>query len=182
VGRLAAATTEEGRLRTVTIAVVTARLASAIGSLAVTLAGSTRLLLAAVAFAAAHRLHASELVAHAFGLVLSVFLVTGGATSAPVVVGLWDLQHVNFVVWTRIRPRAWKGEKRILTRLGIGGTLLLVVARLRGELGALHVGLVLGRLVYCVAVHVGLLHTGVVAGFDLGDEVGVHRFWWVGVW
>jgi hypothetical protein len=55
-------------------------------------------------------------------------------------------------------------------------------ARLSGVLGLLHVSLVRRLLVHGVAVHVGLLHAGVVVGVDLGDEVGIHGSWWVEVW
>jgi hypothetical protein len=103
---LATATAEEGGLvATVSVVAVTAGLAGAVGRLAVAATGPVRGLVAVVE-AATHHLHAGELVAHALGRVFGVSLGPGGAASAPVVVGLWDLEHVSFVLWIWIRPPA----------------------------------------------------------------------------
>ena len=72
-----------------------------------------------------------------------------------------------------------QGAGKRLTGLAIARRLLLLLPlALRSRpgcgLGFLHVGLARRLVVGGVAVHVGLLYAGVVAGLDLGDEVGVH--------
>lgn len=68
--------------------------------------------------------------------------------------------------------------KGILTGLAIPGSWLLE-PRLGGEVGFVHVGLARRLTVHGVAVHVGLLHTAVILGLDLGDQERVHGCWWV---
>lgn len=178
-------------------------LAGAVRRLGLAAAAFSTLLLVAVAEPAAHHVDASELGAHVLGWLCgggrSVSLGGGDGSgraaggAAVVVVGLWDCEIVSFScfwIWTWIwmvcmflllkeKRKASQGRER-LTGLAMARRLLLPPLALalrsrpgRGP-GFLHVGLARRLVVGGVAVHVGLLQAGVVAGLDLGDEVGVH--------
>lgn len=88
-------------------------------------------------------------------------------------VSLVDWVWIEVVVATELDGEI--GER--LTDLAIP---LLLVPRLGGVLGLLHVGWVRGFPVHGVAVHVGLLRAGAVFGFVLGIEVVIHGCRWLG--
>jgi hypothetical protein len=128
-GGLAATTAVEGGL--VSVARAARGLAGAVGGLAVAATGSARCLVA-VAEAAAHHVHASELGAHVLG---RVGVSLGGperAASTPVILGVRDYELISLVVWIWIEDVATRLEGNgILTGFGITGWLLAL--RLGGE-------------------------------------------------